>query len=242
MRTPTLEPLVRKLDGRGELSGADRDALMGLPFTARTVPPASYVVREGEPPRTCPVLLSGFAFRHKLVGDGGRQIVSLHMPGDALDFQALHLSQTDHNVQTLTQAELAMVPMAAIQALVAERPAVAKAVVLDMLIEASILREWVTNIGRRDARTRLAHLLCEFACRMDTRQLDGTGEYEVPMTQEQIGDALGLTSVHVNRSIKALEADGLIRRHKRTLVIPDIRALRDVADFSDLYLHLDQRG
>jgi CRP-like cAMP-binding protein len=128
--------------------------------------------------------------------------------------------------------------MPALRALVSERPAIMRAVLLDMLVEASILREWVTNIGRRSARSRLAHLLCEFACRLTAQGFTGDA-HELPMTQEQIGDALGLTSVHVNRSIKALEADGLISRARRHISFPDIAKLRDVGDFSSLYLHLD---
>jgi CRP-like cAMP-binding protein len=231
-----LTLILRKLGSRCPLTPADREAVAALPFSVRPVPAASYLLREGEPPIACSFLLSGFAFRHKIVADGGRQIVSLHIPGEALDFQGLFLDYADHNIQTLTSATLAVVPMAALRHLMMERPAIARAVLMELTVEGSISREWIANVGRRDARTRLAHLLCEFACRLDAQGLKGA-TYELPMTQEQLGDALGLTSVHVNRSIKLLEAEGLIRRNKRTLGFPDIDRLREVGDFRTLYLH-----
>lgn len=238
--TDTLEFLIRKLERHTTLPEADRRAILDLPVHARSVPPATYLVREGEPPSNCVILSSGFAFRHKIVESGARQIVSLHLPGDALDFQSLYLRYADHNAQTLTRADLAVVPIAAMRELVSTRPLVARAVLMDLLIEASILREWVVNVGRRNARARLAHLLCEFACRMDMIGLNEPDGYALPMTQEQIGDALGLTSVHVNRSIKALSQEGLITRKGRLIGFPHIEQLREVGDFSELYLHLHE--
>ena len=232
-----LSLLVRRLEVAGTLSDPDRAAICALPFTPRTVPPATYLTREGEPATSCAVLVSGFAYRHKLSYSGARQIVSLHIPGEALDFQSLTLAVVDHNVQTLTHAELAVVPMAAMRALVDNNRNIAHAVLHNLLVEASVLREWVLNVGRRSARERLAHLLCEYAFRLDAQGLsDGVG-YELHMTQEQIGDALGLTSVHVNRSIRALEEEGLLLRKGRIVSFPDTKKLRQVADFSELYLH-----
>jgi CRP-like cAMP-binding protein len=231
-----LDLVVRKLAAHRSLSAEDREAMLALPFVRRNLPPTSYLVRKGQSPRFCCFLLSGFAFRHKIVGDGGRQIVSLHIPGEALDFQGLFLDCSDHNVQTLTATTLAQVPMAAIGQLMSERVAVARAMLTEVMVEGSISREWMARIGRRDARTRLAHLLCEFACRLDAQGLQDT-TYEIPMTQEQFGEALGLTGIHVNRSIRLLESEGLIRRNKRTMRFPDIGRLRKVADFSTRYLH-----
>lgn len=232
-----LDLLVHRLAVQGELQSDDRSAILDLPFTLRTVPPATFLIREGEKASSCPVLVAGYAFRHKVTLAGGRQIVSLHVPGEALDFQSLQLRYVDHNVQTLTHAQVATVPMTALRRLIEERPRVANAVVYNLLVEASILREWILNIGRRTARERLAHLLCEFACRIDAQGLAGTDGYELQMTQEQIGDALGLTAVHVNRSIRALEKDGLIERRGRVISFPDTQRLRAEADFSELYLH-----
>jgi CRP-like cAMP-binding protein len=234
-----LAALVTNLKTHAPLDRDDCEAITALPATRRTMEPLSYLVREGEPPPThCSVLLGGFAFRQKLSGEGTRQILSVHLPGEALDFQLLFLDCADHNVQALTRVELANVPRAAIRQLMEERPGVARAVINKMLVEASISREWLLNVGRRDARTRLAHFLCEFALRVDLQGVKGNGGYELPMTQEQIGDALGLTSVHVNRTLRVLEGEGLLRRSGRKVVFPQWQELRRVADFSALYLHL----
>ncbi len=111
---------------------------------------------------------------------------------------------------------------------------------VDTLIDSSIFREWILNVGQRPARARVAHLICEFAKRMEFAGLASDEGYEFPMTQEQLGNATGLTPVHVNRTLKSLSAEGLISRKRRLIVIPDWQQLREVAGFSDLYLHLDQ--
>ncbi|HVJ01476.1 MAG TPA: Crp/Fnr family transcriptional regulator [Sphingomonas sp.] len=234
-----LEPLLRTLQRHSRLSSEDRQAILDLPYTLRTLEASTYTVREGDPPQRCCVLLSGYAYRQKLTGDGARQILAIHMPGDPLDFQNLFLDVSDHSVQMLTRGEVADVPRSAFQQLARSRAAVGHAILVTTLIEASIFREWVLNVGRRDARTRLAHLLCEFALRVETQGLAEENGYQLPMTQEQLADAVGLTSVHVNRTLKALEAEGLILRSKRTINIPNWERMRLVGDFSERYLHLE---
>jgi CRP-like cAMP-binding protein len=133
---------------------------------------------------------------------------------------------------------VAIIPRAALQSLALSHPAIGHALFVNTLVEGSIFREWALNVGRRDARTRLAHFLCEFAARLDAQGLDGVRGYELPMSQEQIGDALGLTAVHVNRTMKLLESEGLIVRTKRRIGIPSWTTLREVADFSTRYLHV----
>jgi CRP-like cAMP-binding protein len=238
MATHDLDLLVRKLRSRTDLSEDDRQAILALPFTRRTVVPGAYLAREGDRPSVCTALISGYAFRHKIVGNGGRQILSLHVPGEAVDFQSLHLDTVDHNVQMLGHGDVAVIPMKALRDLVAARPAIARAILVDTLVDASVFREWIANVGRRNARERLAHLMCEFACRLEAQQLVRDDGIEFPMTQEQLGDALGLTSVHVNRSIRSLEDEGLITRKRRMLTFPNAERLRQVADFNSLYLHL----
>lgn len=236
-----LDLLARRLGAHAQLDADDLGGLCGLRGTVRTLRAAAYILREGEPQRHCAILLAGFAFRQKLTGDGARQIVALHIPGDPLDFQTLYLDRADHNVQALGRAEVLLVPRTDVQALLESRPAVARAVVMNLLIEASMAREWLLNTGRRGARARVAHLLCEFAVRMDAQGLGGPDSYELPMTQEELGDALGLTAVHVNRTLKRLEVDGALRRRGRRIVFTDWHAMARIGDFSDRYLHLPDR-
>ena len=237
-----MEMLVRNLTLRAELSEADKRVILDLPYNLRSLEAGSYTIREAEPPETCGVLVSGFAFRQKLTGEGERQILSIHLPGEPLDFQNLFLDVADHSVQMLTRGQVAVVNRADFQALVRDRPGVARAILVKILVEASIFREWVLNLGRRDARSRAAHLLCELAVRLEAAGLAVEYGYELPMTQEQLGDALGLTPVHVNRTLKALESDGRITRTKRNIRFPDWQRLREVSDFNTRYLHLAKQG
>lgn len=232
-----LQGVAHKLNIHHSLSHEDRAAILSLPYKLRWLEPQSYTLREGDKPDRCAVLVSGYAFRHKLTGDGERQIVSLHIPGDALDFQNMFLGESDHNVQLLTRGQVAEIPRQPLEELVLSHGAIGRAILIHTLVEASIFREWVVNVGRRNARSRIAHLLCEFAYRMTTQGLTPSGSYELPMTQEQLADATGLTAVHVNRVLKSLEADGLIDRSRRVISFPDWLRLRDVADFNARYLH-----
>jgi CRP-like cAMP-binding protein len=236
-----LELLVRNLAIHAELSAEDREAVLALPYRLRTLEASTYLTREGDVPDQCGVLGSGYAYRQKHTGDGQRQILALHIPGDPVDFQHLYLDIADHSVQMLTRGEVAFVARKDLRDLARGRPAVGNAIVLNILVESSIFREWVLNVGRRDARTRLAHVLCEFAIRMQKQGLsDGTG-FELPITQEQLGDVLGLTTVHVARTLKSLETSGLINRTRRAITFPNLERLREVGDFNQRYLHLERQ-
>ena len=237
-----LERVLRRLESRVELDAEDRAAVLALPLTFRTIEPAAYIVREGEAADICVILFSGFAYRHKVTGDGERQIMSIHMPGEFLDLQNCLLGIADHNVQTLTRCEIATVPVAALRALAETRPKVGRAMWIDTLIDAAIFREWIVNVGRRDSISRISHLLCEIALRLEAAGLAEDRVYELPMTQEQLADCTGLTPVHVNRVLKELGRQGLIDRDKRSVRIVDWNRLQHVGDFNTRYLHLEVGG
>jgi CRP-like cAMP-binding protein len=234
-----LEFLLHDLVLHSNLQEEDRQILLGLPLRVRKLDAAAYLVREGSIPVNCCVLVSGFAFRQKVTGSGSRQILSISIPGDPVDFQALFLDVSDHSVQMLTAGTVADIPRELLQQAVLNHPNLAAAVIRIALVEASIMREWVVNIGRRDARERIAHILCEFAVRLESRGLATSESFELPMTQEQLADATGLTPVHVNRVLKGLESEGLISRKRRHIEFTDWRRLQDVGDFSRQYLHLE---
>lgn len=234
----SLAPLVRYLRRHSALSGDDEAAILSLPHKLRSLEAQSFLLREGDRPSTCPVLLRGYAYRHKVTGDGARQILSLHIPGDALDIQNIFLDEADHNVQMLTRGEIADIARADLERVMHSYPAISEALLVASLVEASIFREWTVNVGRRDARSRIAHLLCEFSFRLDAQGLSDGGTYQLPMTQEQLADATGLTPVHVNRVLKGLQAEGLIERDRRAVSFPDWERLSDVGDFNPRYLHV----
>ena len=234
-----FERVLAKLRSRGDLDEADAAALHALPVTRRTYDSPAHLVREGSTDiRRCSFILSGFAIRHKITDQGARQICSIHLPGDFLDLQNMFFGRSDHNIQALTRVEVALVERQPLLDLALNRPAIGRALWADTLVEASISREWLLNVGRRDARQRILHLLCEFALRMQAAGLTREHGYELPLTQEQLGDAVGLTSVHVNRTLRSLTADGTIQRTRRFIELNDWERARAVAGFSALYLHV----
>lgn len=220
------------------LSAEQIDAILALPHRPTFLDAGAYIVREGDRVDKCCVLLAGFVYRHKVVGSGARQILSVHIRGDSVDLQNSLLEHADHNVQTLTRVEVALIPRQAILDLCARFPAVARAMWVDTLVDASVFREWIANIGRRTARQRIAHLLCELSLRQEAAGLCKRPDYTWPMTQEQLGDATGLTSVHVNRVLQGLRTEGLIRTTKRSVTILDWANLQETGDFNRAYLHL----
>lgn len=233
-----LDLFLREISRHNGMVEEDRQAMLKLPVRVRRIDPSAYLVREGALPKHCGVLVEGYAFRQKVTGDGARQILAVCIPGDAIDLQNIFLHISDHSVQMLTRGIVAEIDRDALQDIILTRPNVGRAIIEQTLVESSILREWVVNVGRRDARERIAHILCEFAVRLEARGLLFDHGFELPMTQEQLADATGLTPVHVNRVLKALEKEGLINRRRRMIHFDDWRALQDAGDFSRAYLHV----
>jgi CRP-like cAMP-binding protein len=233
-----LAPLLTKLAGRCRLNSDEADAVLALPYRQETARAGSHLHRQGDRVDRCTVLLSGFACRNKFTGEGARQILGIHLQGDAIDLQNSLLGITDDNVQALTAVEIAHIPLRAMEELVARYPNVGRALWIDVLTDTSIYREWLVNIGRRDARQRLAHLLCELVVRQEAVGLCSGPNYHLPLTQEQIGDATGLTPVHVNRTLQRLRGEGLVELYRHSVTVIDWPGLQTAGDFSSLYLHL----
>lgn len=235
-----LESLLARWDRRNALSKEDKEALIALPWSQRAYARDAYIVREGEPTSVCALLSSGIAYRQKLVNHGARQIISFHIAGEFLDIQNSLLDVADHNVQALTRISVAVIQRAPLLELMASRPDIRLAIWRDSLIDSSIFREWVVNLGRRDARARIAHLLCELADRLRRAGLADGEMYDFPVTQEQIADATGLTAVHTNRTLQSLRKDGLISLSSSRLTILDWDGLREIGDFNERYLHYNE--
>jgi CRP-like cAMP-binding protein len=231
------ELLVRKLERTAELSGSQRDALGQLEAVRVSVDAHTDIVREGDRPTSVTLLLEGFCCRYKLVTDGKRQITSFHIPGDLPDLPALFLSVADHNLCSLVPSQLAMIAHAAMLSLFHEQPRLAHLFWRDTLIDAAVFREWMVGIGRRAAFTRVAHLFCELVVRMQAVGLSSDYSVELPLTQTDIADALGLSTVHVNRTLQEIRSAGLIKLSRGRLVVLDWEGLCDAGEFEQSYLH-----
>jgi len=235
-----LDVMLRKLRLWAPLDADDERALLGLPHTVVRIGKQRALITEGDAVAHCWVIISGYCVRYKIVGDGGRQILSIHMKGDLVDLQNALLGIADHGVQAVTDCEMAKIPIEAIRQLTDTRPAIKEALWYDTLVDGSIHREWVANVGRRDGATRVAHLLCEFALKLEAVSLGEKLDYELPLTQDQLADATGMTAVHVNRVLQGLAAEGLIERATpKSVLIGDWKRLAAAGDFNQAYLHLD---
>ena len=238
-QTDVVQIALRKLCSLAQLSSEDAAAFARLPVSIEAVPSHRYLTRQGMESARCCILVEGYACRHKVAHNGARQIVSFHMRGDILDLEHLLFDVADCSVQTISNAVIGCVSPRALKQLAIEHPAIGEALWRDTLIDASIFREWVLNIGRRDAKGRIAHLLCEFAARARTAGLASSAGFELPMTQEEIADATGLTTVHVNRTLRSLREEGLISIERRHLTVNDWKRLQEAAGFDPEYLRTE---
>lgn len=232
-------PLVRRLDSIMALNPDERDGLRTLPMMVRHLARGQDIVREGDHPQQCCLVLEGFTFRYKLLGDGLRQILSFHVPGDVPDLQSLHLHTMDHSLAALSPVKLGFIRHSDVHELNRRFPRIASAFWRDTLIDAAVFREWLVGIGRRPAANRIAHLLCELYVRLDAVGLVRGSSVSLPITQNEFADALGLSTVHINRSLQILRAENLISLQAGTLVVENWDELSAFAEFDPTYLHMN---
>jgi two-component sensor histidine kinase len=223
------------------LSREEQHALADAVSIAKPVGPNIDLVREGEHADSLFIVTEGWACRYATTREGGRQLPAVLVPGDVGNLDSLMFDRLDYGVRTITQTKVVTLPRNRALALAAQHPGIARTFTWLGLIENMILSKWVLSLGRRSATERLAHLLCELSARLGAE--DGEeSSFAFPLTQEQVADALGLTSVHVNRTMQHLRTDGLIATANRTMTIPDVAKLRQVGGFDPRYLHIAAPG
>ena len=220
------------------LSHEERRALDGAVSSPRSVRIGTDLVEEGQRTDSVFIVVDGWACRYMTTSGGGRQFPALVLPGDIGNLDSLMLDQLDYGVRTLSHATVVALPRDRALALAALHPGIARTFTWLAMIENVILSKWVLSLGRRDARERLAHLLCELNARLNAEE-GNRSSFGHPLTQEQIGDALGLTAVHVNRTIQQLRTEGVIVTSGRTMTLPDLARLRRIGGFDPSYLHID---
>jgi CRP-like cAMP-binding protein len=236
--SPNGDVMVAKMDSVFPLSDEEREAVLGLPMQVASLRADQDIVREGDRPSRCCVLLDGFCCTYKTTPDGKRQIMAFHVPGDIPDLQSLHLDYLDNSISTITSCRVGFIPHGPMRDLCMRFPRITSALWRETLIDGAVFREWLTNIGRRDAFRRMAHLLCEVMERLRAVGLVEENTCDLPMTQVELADATGLSAVHVNRVLQEMRASNLISLKGNRLVVEDWRRLKEVGHFDPSYLHL----
>lgn len=236
-RSTPLALYVAKLERRAPLSDESREALLELPYRQRSLEAYRDIIREGDRPTHCCLVVSGLVSRYKTLRNGSRQILSFHFPGDMVDLQGALVLIADHGIRAHIPSEIALIEHAAILELAARLPELGRALWFDTLIDAAVFREWMVNVGRRTALQRTAHLLLELHYRMGEIGVADGDSFPLPVSQADLSDALGISPVHLNRTLQWLRAERLIRSISRTVIIEDSVRLTEIAGFQANYLH-----
>jgi len=229
--------LLRRLQAIAAPSEEERSVLSSLSGTVRQFRAHDDIVRIGDVPSVVCLLLEGMACRYKVSADGKRQIMSFHIPGDIPDMQSLFIDVMDHSLTALVPTTVLAIRHEIMRGIIEGYPRIAHLLWRETLIDAAVYREWIV-MRDRPAYPRIAHLFCELFLRMQAIGLTNGNACELPLTQSQMGDALGLSNVHVNRTLQELRAEGLIVLEGGTLTILDWDGLKEAGEFDPLYLHL----
>jgi len=238
---PEHKPLIRKLETIFTLNDDEKQALASLPMQVMAVKENQDIVREGDRPSRSCLIMSGFACTYKLTAGGKRQIVSFTIAGDIPDLQSLHLKVLDNGVSTISPCIVGFIQHEHLHDLCDRYPRITTAFWRETLVDAAMFREWVTNVGRREGYQRMAHILCELLVRLRAVGLAEDHACDLPITQSEFADALGMTTVHINRIMQQLRGTGLIQTQGTRLTVPDWEKLKEAGEFDATYLHLKQR-
>jgi CRP-like cAMP-binding protein len=235
-----IAPFIRKLERRDVITHDERAALLGAAGQVEHFPAGSDLVTEGDRPTRSMLVAQGFTTRYRLLGDGTRQITAIHLPGDFVDLHSFLLKTMDHSVGALSACRVVTFPHVKLRAITERFPHLTRMLWLMTLLDSAIHREWIVAMGRRSALEQMAHLLCEIFTRLAVIGLgDRDGELTLPINQAELGDTLGLSTVHVNRTLQQLRAERLISWQGQAVRVLDWDRLARIAGFDATYLHLD---
>lgn len=230
--------LVRKLQNFVALGEDERQALSSLPTRSKRIKGRTDIPSDPQTRGALHIVEDGFACRYKNLPDGRRQILSYLVPGDVSDLRIFILGRTDTSVSALSNVSLSIVAQEDLLAVTEQFPRITRALWWSTLVEESITQEWLVNIGQRSALERMSHLLCELYVRLSAVGRVNEQEFEMPITQTELADTLGLSSVHVNRTLQELRRRDLIVFRDRVMRLVDLDALSEIAMFTPGYLHL----
>jgi CRP-like cAMP-binding protein len=236
-----IEVHLKKLRARDDISREEEQEIRSLVLEVVDVPADRTVIRHGEPLSQSTLLLDGWMGRAKDLPSGQRQIAELHVAGDFTDLHGFTLKHLDHDIITMSPCRFAVVPHERLKAMTERFPHLSRVYWFFTNMDAAIHREWTLSLGRRSAISRMAHLFCELNVRLGIVGLAMNDSYDFPLTQIELGECLGLTSVHVNRTLQELRRLGLVDLQDRRLSILDLGGLKAKADFDPAYLYLEKR-
>jgi CRP-like cAMP-binding protein len=236
-REVVLAAMLRRLNTVTGLDESDIAAIRELPIIVRPWEAGRPIVSDGDRPTECCLVIEGFCVRAKTTVSGQRQILSIHIPGDIPDLQSLHLHRMDHDLIPLVPSTLGFIRHASLRVLTRVRPNVAEKFWRDTLIDAAMFRQWIVNVGQRPADSRLAHTVMELRRRLAVVGRTAGDTFEMPLTQEQIAEALGITPVHANRIIRQLREAKIVDISRGRVVVLNEAKLAQLAQFDDRYLH-----
>ncbi|HEX8660646.1 MAG TPA: Crp/Fnr family transcriptional regulator [Brevundimonas sp.] len=235
-----IERHLMKLRARTPLSADEEATIRAAVSGTRRLKPDEILVRAFERVEVSSILVSGFAARVRQLADGRRQTSELHTPGDFADLHSFTLKYLDHDIVAMTECEFAIVPHERLHAITEQHPRLTRIYWFATNLDAAIHRELVVSLGRREATSRMAHLFCELHIRLGLVGLVENDAFDLPLTQAEMAECLGLSSVHVNRTLMQLRASGLVEWTGKRVSIHDLDGLRRTADFDPGYLHLDK--
>ncbi len=233
-----LSLFLGRLLRRSMLSGEEREAILGMLSHASQTRAHRDIVSPGDRVGHACLIVDGLAGRFDSVVNGHRQFTAFHIPGDMCDLHSVVIPTASWGIEALATTTVLRVPHAEVRRVAYAYPAVALAFWRDTTVDASIVAKWVTNVGRKDARSRTAHLLCEMAVRMEQAGIGSREAFVLDATQAQLADALGLTPVHVNRTLKALRQEHLLTTEGRCVRIQDWQGLAALGQFDPAFLHV----
>ena len=239
--TPFVLAFTAKCERSFSLTPDERRAIAALPARIEFIDEDRAIIRQGDRPIQSTMILKGIACTSITVATGKRQISAFHIRDDFPDLHSLHLRSMDADMVALTACTIAAVDHVALRAFCVDNPRLAAFLWHLTLVDAAVFRQWVANVGQRSAEQRVAHLFCELATRMRAIGMENGNEYPLRLTQADLSEATGLSTVHLNRSLQSLRARKLISLRNQVLTIPNDQALRKMGDFIADYLHLPER-
>jgi CRP-like cAMP-binding protein len=232
--------LIQKPEQYDHLSDTERQILAKAVARTKALIEREDLVREGDRHSESLLLITGFAARYNVLRSGKRQITALHVPGDFVDLHSFLIKTMDHSVMAITPCTVGVVPHEALHAITETQPHLFCLLGVHIAVDAAIHRQWIVSIGRQSAREHAAHLFCEMFLRLQGVGLTDGLSFKLPLTQAELGDTLGLSTVHVNRVAQELRKEGLITWRGETVVIEDWPRLQEAAEFDPTFLCLER--